>query len=127
MIAAIGIVAEQRIQEALERGDFNSLPGAGQPLDLGDDASIPEDLRMAYKLLKNGGYLDSSPDANALTPTALGDMFRSSPDERSTLRRMQKLQVVAARMKKHDGHTLKLAPSYHDKVVERLSLASQPE
>ena len=47
---AISIIAEQRIREACERGDFDSLPGAGKPLELEDDSHIPEDLRMAYKL-----------------------------------------------------------------------------
>ena len=122
MIAAIGIVAETRIKEALARGDLTNLPGAGQPLDLDDDASIPEDLRMAYKLLKNGDYLDASSSETA--PTALGDMLRTAPDERATLRRMLKLQVIEARMRAREGRALNLASSdaYHDKVVERLSL-----
>ena len=54
---AISIIAEQRIREACERGAFDSLPGAGKPLELEDDSHIPEDLRMAYKLLKNAGYV----------------------------------------------------------------------
>jgi len=125
MIAAIGIVAERRIKEALERGDFNDLPGAGQPLDLDDDACIPEDLRMAYKLLKNGGYLDSiGSDRASAAPATLDGMLRTAPDERATLRRMLKLQVVEMRMKDREGHVLNLASSdvYHDKVVERLSI-----
>jgi len=128
MIAAIGIVAEQRIQDALRRGDLSNLPGSGQPLYLDDDASIPADLRMAYKLLKNGGYLDE-PGQNECspTPTAISDMLRANPDERATLRRMLKLQTLEARMKNREGHTLNLAPSYHDTVVARISLVSQPE
>lgn len=54
---AISIIAEQRIREACERGAFDSLPGAGKPLELEDNSHIPEDLRMAYKLLKNAGYV----------------------------------------------------------------------
>ena len=37
---AISIIAEQRIREACERGDFDSLPGAGKPLELEDDSHI---------------------------------------------------------------------------------------
>ena len=128
MIAAIGIVAEQRIREALNRGDLDNLPGEGRPLALDDDASIPEELRMAYRLLKNGGYLDeAAPNANSPAPTALSDMLRANPDERATMRRMLKLQILEARMKSREGHTLTLSPSYHDTVVERIPLASQPE
>jgi Domain of unknown function (DUF1992) len=28
-------IAERRIQEAIERGEFDDLPGKGKPLDLG--------------------------------------------------------------------------------------------
>ena len=30
-------LAEERIRQAIERGEFDDLPGAGKPLDLGDD------------------------------------------------------------------------------------------
>ncbi len=45
-------VAKQ-IRQAIERGEFNNLPGAGKPLDLGDDANIPSDWRLAFKMLKD--------------------------------------------------------------------------
>ena len=45
--------AEQRIREALARGEFENLPNAGRPLSLEDYFSAPADLRMAYSLLKN--------------------------------------------------------------------------
>jgi hypothetical protein len=50
-------LAEQRIREAAAQGAFDDLPGAGQPLSLDDDAAVPEELRSAYRLLKNAGYL----------------------------------------------------------------------
>ena len=46
-------IAENRIREAMEQGEFDNLPGAGQPLSLEDYFSTPEDLRMAYSILKN--------------------------------------------------------------------------
>jgi len=50
-------LAEGRIREAQQRGEFDDLPSAGKPLELDDDSLIPEDLRAAYRLLKNAGYL----------------------------------------------------------------------
>jgi hypothetical protein len=53
---ALELIAERRLEEAIERGEFDDLPGAGQPLDLDDlDPSLPEDLRLAYRILKNAG------------------------------------------------------------------------
>ena len=46
-------IAESRIREAMEQGQFDNLPGAGQPLSLEDYFSTPEDLRMAYSILRN--------------------------------------------------------------------------
>jgi hypothetical protein len=46
-------IAENRIREAMEQGQFEHLPGAGQPLNLEDYFSAPEGLRMAYSILKS--------------------------------------------------------------------------
>lgn len=55
------ILSEQRVErlilEAQKKGEFDSLPGSGAPLVLDDDSAVPEELRMAYRILKNSGYL----------------------------------------------------------------------
>ena len=53
----LDFIAEQRIAEAIANGELDALPGAGRPLDLDDDALIPEDLRLAHRILKNAGYV----------------------------------------------------------------------
>lgn len=54
---ALELLAERQIQEAIERGELDDLPGAGQPLDLDDDPLVPEELRLAYRILKNAGFV----------------------------------------------------------------------
>lgn len=54
------ILAEKKILEAASRGELDDLPGAGRPLDLDDDALVPEELRMASRILKNAG-MDRAP------------------------------------------------------------------
>lgn len=39
----------------MERGDFDDLPGKGKPIDLSAYFETPEDVRMAYSVLKNAG------------------------------------------------------------------------
>jgi len=56
-------VAEQKIMDALARGEFDNLPGAGRPLALDDDALVPEDLRLAYRILKNAGFVPPEVEA----------------------------------------------------------------
>jgi hypothetical protein len=62
---SLDAIAERRIREAQERGELDDLPGAGAPLALDDDALIPEDLRAAYRVLKNSGFLPPELDAVA--------------------------------------------------------------
>ncbi len=50
-------LAEERIREAMERGEFDNLPLAGKPLPLEPNGFVPEELRLGYKLLKNAGFL----------------------------------------------------------------------
>ena len=50
-------LAEQKITEAIERGELDDLPGKGKPLELDGDAMVPEELRAGFRLLKNAGYL----------------------------------------------------------------------
>lgn len=50
-------LAEQRINEAMNRGEFEQLAGKGKPLELEELSHIPEDLRMSYKIMKNAGCI----------------------------------------------------------------------
>ncbi len=50
-------IAEQRIRDAIDKGEFDNLSGAGKPLCFEDETWIPEDLRLAYKILKNSGFM----------------------------------------------------------------------
>ncbi|MCK5669717.1 MAG: DUF1992 domain-containing protein [Gammaproteobacteria bacterium] len=50
-------IAEQKITEAILNGELDDLPGQGQPLRLDDDSLVPEELRVAYRILKNSGFL----------------------------------------------------------------------
>lgn len=50
------LIAERTIADAVERGEFDGLPGAGKPLDLAEDPLVPEEQRMANRILRNAGY-----------------------------------------------------------------------
>ncbi len=51
------IIADRKIQEAIEEGQFDNLPGKGKPLDLDDDPTTPPHLRLANRILKNANVL----------------------------------------------------------------------
>ncbi|MBX3000954.1 MAG: DUF1992 domain-containing protein [Caldilineaceae bacterium] len=52
-----------RIEEAIQSGVFDNLPGKGKPLRLNENPNEPPDMQMAHKILKN----------NDLTPGWIAD------------------------------------------------------
>jgi len=46
---------EKQIRQAIERGEFDHLPGKGKPLDLNENPYTPADWRLAYKVLQDAG------------------------------------------------------------------------
>ncbi|MEP6985317.1 MAG: DnaJ family domain-containing protein [Chloroflexota bacterium] len=43
------------IRKAMEAGEFNNLPGEGQPLDLNINPHVPADMQLANKIMKENG------------------------------------------------------------------------
>jgi hypothetical protein len=48
---------DEKIKEAIARGEFDNLPGKGKPLDLDAYFATPEHLRMAYSILKSADII----------------------------------------------------------------------
>jgi Domain of unknown function (DUF1992) len=48
---------DEKIKEAIAKGEFDNLPGKGEPLDLGAYFATPEHLRMGYSILKSAGII----------------------------------------------------------------------
>lgn len=50
---------DQQIQQMQQAGELDNLPGTGKPLHLNDDPNTPDDMRLAYKILRQN---DLAPD-----------------------------------------------------------------
>ncbi len=48
-------LAEARIEDAMRAGDFDDLPGRGRRLPDEPATLVPDELRAAYRLLRNAG------------------------------------------------------------------------
>ncbi|MBM3151366.1 MAG: DUF1992 domain-containing protein [Chloroflexi bacterium] len=70
---------ESILQDAIWRGEFNRLPGEGRPVNLDGYFNTPEDLRLAYSILKNA---DTLPEEAELLKeiSALRDELAASLD-----------------------------------------------
>lgn len=82
-------LAEQRIAEAVSRGELEGLPGEGRPLELDDDRLIPEDLRLAYRILKNAGFVP--PEVQTLNEIA--DLERRVAKDSKAARKLALLKT----------------------------------
>lgn len=80
-------IADEKIREAMRKGDFDNLPGAGKPLPPDDMAGVPEELCLSYKMLKNAGMIPEELQLRKDMIT-LGDLLSASRDdnERAKLR-----------------------------------------
>lgn len=52
-----GKLIEDKIREAMDAGEFDNLPGKGQPIDLDAYYATPADLRLSYSVLKSAKCL----------------------------------------------------------------------
>ncbi len=87
-VDALAWVAEQRIREAIDQGLFDNLSYRGRRLALEEDESVPPELRMAFKILRDAGCLP--PEVELRREIAsLSELLDAvvDPDERRRLRR----------------------------------------
>jgi hypothetical protein len=57
-LSALTLIAERRIAEAMSEGRFDNLPGRGRPQELEDLSHLAPEMRLAYIILKNSGFLE---------------------------------------------------------------------
>ncbi|WP_166443040.1 DUF1992 domain-containing protein [Phragmitibacter flavus] len=62
-MSGLADIAESRIQEAIESGEFTSLSGMGKPLDLDAYFASPSSLRAGFGLLKSAGAVPPEVEA----------------------------------------------------------------
>ena len=114
-------LAEARISEAYERGEFDDLPGAGKSLALEDDLHLPEELRVAYRLLKNAGCLPPAlqvrkeiTELNQLLAT-----IDTSPERTRVIKRLQYLMTQLSLMR-GASQDLRCEADYFEKIQQHL-------
>jgi hypothetical protein len=89
-VGVLSRLAESKIRTAMARGEFDDLPGRGSPLPVENLSSVPPELRMGFKLLRNAGCLP--PELEARKEVArLGTLIATTGDaeERARLSRLR--------------------------------------
>ena len=114
-------IAERKIKEAQEKGEFDDLPGQGEPLPLEDDSHVPEDLRLAYKVLKNADCLPPEIELRKEI-RQMEDMLESIPDEKEKYRQIKRinLKITQLNIMGHKSPLLEENQVYHSKIIDKL-------
>ena len=112
-------IAERRIAEAVARGEFDDLPGRGQPLALEDDRLVPEDLRVAYRLMKNAGYV---PDEVRLLGElgTVEQLLREATRDDERAAASARLRLLLDRLDRCRSGTILAEAWYYERLLSRL-------
>jgi hypothetical protein len=116
----IAKIAEARIREAMEQGAFNNLSGAGKPLAFDDETWIPEDLRLAYRMLKNQGFIPPELEIRK-DILSLRELIRTVDDDQERLRRLREMNFKIMKLNtiRKRPFNIEDFPEYEDKLYEK--------
>jgi len=114
-------LAEKRIREAQDNGEFDDLPGSGAPLVLDDDALVPEELRVAFRMLKNAGFVP--PELNSHREIReLEQLLQRTDDEGEQGRILARIHFLLGRRAAGTRElNLRVESVYFERIVERLA------
>ena len=121
MLSGFAKLVEQRIQAAQKNGDFDNLEGAGKPIAYEDDSGVPEDLRMAYKMLKNADFAPPEIELkNQILKTE--DLLGGMRDSKEKYKAIKKLNYLVTKLNCLRRTPINMEePQYSGRIIDRLS------
>ncbi len=121
-------IAEKKIREAIDNGEFDNLPGKGKPLELEDDRHLPQDIRLAHKILKNADCLPPELELRKEILT-IEEMLEGVKDTREKYRQIKKLNFLIMKLNMTRRTSLDMDKNqvYYDKVVDRIGTGKKAE
>ncbi len=118
----LATIAERKIAEAIARGELDNLAGAGKPLAMDEDLSgVPAELRMAYKILKNAGFVPPEVELRKEI-VSLREMLGQLDDDekRRSVRRQLDYKLLKLNMMRKRPLDLEEFPEYREKIIDCL-------
>ncbi len=114
-------IAEQRIREAIERGEFDNLEGMGRPIRFEDETWIPDDLRPAYRFLKNAGCIPPELELRKEV-LSLRQLLGTIDDNQERLKRIRELNFKLLKLNEMRKRPLELGqfPEYEGKIFAKM-------
>ena len=115
-------IAERRILEAIENGEFDNLEGSGKPIAFEDETWIPEDLRMAYRFLRNAGCIPPELEMRKEIINAC-TLMNTIDDDKNRMKKIRELNFMLLKLNLTRKRPLNFEdfPEYEGKILEKLS------
>ena len=123
MIDAIRLIAELKISKAIQEGLLDNKEWRNKPLPTTYDSMVPEELRMAHKILKNAGYLPPEIETKKEIQQ-IEDLLATCEDEYIRVRQIKKLNFLVIKLNamKGDSVNIESQEEYYRQVVERITV-----
>jgi hypothetical protein len=123
MLEAIRRIAERKISEAIQKGLLRTQGWHNRPLPITNDTLVPEELRMAHKILKNAGYLPPEIETKKEIQK-IEDLLATCDDEYTRVKQLKKLNYLILKLNiiKKDSGNIESQEAYYRKIVERTSV-----
>jgi hypothetical protein len=123
MINAIRLIAERKISEAIRKGQLDIEAWRNRPLPVTNDSLVPEELRMAHKILKNAGYLPPEIESKKEIQQ-IEDLLVNCEDEYTRVKQLKKLNYLVMKLNTMKGDVVNIESQekYFRQVVERISV-----
>lgn len=113
--------AERHILDAQRKGEFDDLPGRGEPLTLDDDLHVPPELRAGYRLLKNAGCLPPELEQRR-EAVALVDLLKVvRPDDPQHAELSRQLALLELKLRQAGLSTDFLRGEYADRLYNKMN------
>ena len=113
-------LVEQRITAAAARGRFDDLPDPGAPQAPDDDLLVPEEVRVASRILKHAGF--APPAVEQLRALRnLQDELRAVGDRAARCSLHAKMLALDMALESLRGGPLVVPREYCRRIAERLS------
>jgi Domain of unknown function (DUF1992) len=116
---SLELIAEAKIAEAARAGAFDNLPGSGRPLDLDDDRMVPEEARLAYRILRNAGFVPAEIETRR-EAASLRQLLATATDDAEKSRAAARLTVIEMALEAARGRGLPRAGSYRALLLKHL-------
>jgi len=121
-VKAFEWIAEQRILDAMERGEFDNLTGVGRPLTLDRDASIADEMWLVFKILKNAGVVPPEIEERKEI-RRLEDLLGDMADGPEKTRAVTSLSLLQSKLETSRRRPTAMDRRYHDSLATRLTRA----